>query len=232
MEKIRSIEKGIESLSRHVTPERWQRFLDVSRERTRFVTVVLENIYQPHNASAVVRTCEAFGILDLYVIEDVNPFSPTKGITLGSEKWVEIHRFKDPDRCYRELKDRGYEVVVTVPPCTGAVSLKDFEIRSRTAIVFGTELKGVSESILKRADRLLTIPMYGFVQSLNISVACGITIFTIVERLKASNLPWRLSEEERLELLYRWLKRSVKEADLIEERSRRGSGSCSKGRNP
>lgn len=213
------LKRRIEVLSRHISPQRMERFLKGVEGRTRFITVILENIYQPHNASAVIRTCEAFGILDLYVIEDLNPFSPTKGITLGSEKWIDIHRFKKAEECYNHLTEKGYEVVVTVPPCREAVSLRDFEFRTKVAIVFGSELEGVSDLFLERADRLLTIPMYGFVQSLNISVACGITIFSLVEKLRRSGLEWRLSPEERLKTIYSWLKRTVKEAERIEEQS-------------
>jgi len=214
-------DKGlIEYLSGFATTERVQRFKEVLADRTRYITVVLEELYQEQNASAVVRTCDCFGIQDVHVIEGKNKFSVNDSIAMGASKWLSVHKYKMTElklkECIDQLKDRNYRIVATVPD-PNAVPLDKFDLsKGRTALMFGTELNGLSEESKSFADEFLYIPMAGFTESFNISVSAGIILSHLSQLLRKSNLDWKLREEERDELILSWLRESVKSAELLE----------------
>lgn len=205
----------IEYLSQFATPERAATMMRVLSERTRWITVCTENTFHAQNASAIVRTCEAFGIQDLHTVEDLCPFSPHTDIVRGTDKWIGLHRHRCTEDAVRALRAAGYRIAATSPH-EGDVSPEEFDIASGPfALVFGTEHAGISRRIMDEADGFIRIPMCGFVESLNVSASAAIALYILTRRLRESRLPWRLTEEERLPLLYDWLRESVRDSDGI-----------------
>lgn len=219
-----SDEQLYDQLSRILSPNKRELFERLSRERTRHVTVVLEDIYQSHNASAVVRTCDLLGVQDIHVIENRNAYTLNKDVTLGSSKWTDIHRYRgDGDNtaaCIAALKKQGYRIVATTPRADN-VTPHTIPIDAPLAFCFGTELTGLSDTIMQQADIQLRIPMYGFTESYNISVSAAITLFTLMERLRASDVNWRLDEHALIALKLSWARSTVQSAELLEARFRR-----------
>jgi len=214
-------DKGlIQYLSGFATEERLNRFNEVLVNRTRYITVVLEELYQQHNASAVLRTCDCFGIQDVHVIEGKNKFIVNDSIALGASKWLSIRKYKMDEfnigQAISELKKRNYRIVATVPD-SEAVSLDEFDLhKGKIALLFGSELNGLSAESKSYADEFLYIPMSGFTESFNISVSAGIILHFLSQQLYKSVLEWRLSDEEKDELILNWLKESVRSSDLLE----------------
>lgn len=208
-------------LSGFVTPARLARMDQVRSERTRYLSVVLEDIYQPHNASAVLRTCDALGVQDVHIVERRNAYRVNPDIALGSAQWLSLHRHRgeaaDAAAVAARLKAAGYRIVATAPHEKGH-DLYSLPLESGPiALVFGTELTGISPELMACADEFVTIPMFGFVESYNISVSAAICMSEITRRLRASTLSWRLSAAEQDELLLSWLTSSIKHSDRIIE---------------
>ncbi|MFI5204118.1 MAG: TrmH family RNA methyltransferase [Flavobacteriales bacterium] len=201
-----------------MTDERIERFKSVVAERTRHVTIVLENIYQPQNASAVLRTCECMGVQDIHLIESINPYQVNKDVLRGSNLWLTLHRYRKQsnpvEACVNSLKSSGYRIVVTSPHHEGNTP-DDLLLDRKTAIVMGTEGEGISSEMMKHADGFLKIPMYGFTESMNISVSAAIILNRIVGRMKLSDVDWRLTENEKYDLIFEWTKKSIKKSDLL-----------------
>lgn len=217
-----SDEELYEGLCRFVTPERRAAFERVAPWRTRYVTIALENIYQSHNASAVLRSCDLLGVNDVHVIEATHRFDPTADIALGSSRWLDIHRYDGEGatgRCVQRLREMGYRIAVTSPHRESSTP-HDVPIDAPMAVFFGTELTGASADLLALADLHVRIPMYGFTESYNISVSAAITLFTITERLRAADDRWKLAGPELLALKLAWVRRSVRDAAAIERRLR------------
>lgn len=209
----------IEILENCITDKRNETLSTVLKERTRYLTVVLEDIYQPQNASAVLRTCDCFGIQDIHIIENKNEYNINPDVTLGSDKWLTLKKYSDKENnslaAVHALKKLGYRIVATTPG-TENTSLRDFDLtKGKTALCFGTELTGLSNSLLKVADESLSISMYGFTESFNISVSAAIILYHLTHILKSSSLPWKLTDQEYSELKFNWLKKSVKNSESI-----------------
>jgi rRNA methylases len=192
---------------------------NVLNNRTQYVTVLLEDIYQSQNASAVMRTCECLGIQNIHVVENKNPYHYNPGVAMGSGKWLHIEKYNKEQhntlQAIQHLKDNNYRIIATVPGenCT---SLDDFDVKKgKIAIALGSELVGISDEIRKHADEFLTIPMYGFTESYNISVSSALILYQIMGKLKASEINWQLTDEEKLTLKLEWLKASIKKSDLL-----------------
>ena len=200
-----------------LTENRKTKFLKVLENRTKHFTVVVEDIFQLHNASAVMRSCEIFGIQELNVIEQRYGKSIDKEIAMGAQKWVDINRFETVTDCVKTLKGKGYQIIATTPHESDCL-LDDFDISKPSALFFGTERDGLSEEIMNAADGFLKIPMVGFTESLNISVSAAIIIQNLTERLRKSNINWPLTENEILEKRMAWAKSSIKDIKRIEER--------------
>jgi tRNA (guanosine-2'-O-)-methyltransferase len=214
-------EQLIQYLENFCNPKRIQLLNANIENRTRYLTIVLEDLYQPHNASAILRSCDCFGIQDIHVIENRNKYSPNDEIAMGSEKWLNIYKYNNfPDNtlhALQNLKKQGYRIVSTSSH-TQEVNLEKFDLtQGKVAFVFGTELTGVSERVMKLSDEFLTIPMFGFTESLNISVAAAILLHHLSWKLRQSDISWKLSEDEKNDLKVSWLKTSIKKADLIEK---------------
>lgn len=197
-------------------------FERISKERTRHVTVVLEDIYQPHNASAVVRTADLLGVQDIHIIENRNKYTVNPDVTLGSSKWTDMIRYRDRHAdnalaCVKALKDKGYRIVATSPRADN-VTPETIPLDQPMAFCFGTELTGLSSAMMDHADTFLRIPMHGFTESYNISVSAAIVLYTVVQRLRASNTPWQLSNAEVDALLLSWARKTIHSAQHIEAR--------------
>jgi len=196
-----------------------QRVLD---SRTRYITVVLEDIYQSQNASAVLRTCDCLGLQDIHIIEDKHCFNINPQVVLGSNKWLTINKYKDSSnnsmRAIESLKNEGYRIVATTPH-TKEIPLESFNLhKGKVALFFGTELSGLSKTVLNNADEFLSIPMYGFTESFNISVSAAIVLYSLNKKLRDSNILYQLSDDERENLLLLWLKATTKKWEMMEKR--------------
>ena len=204
-----------------VTEKRKNLFRKILGDRTKHFTVVLEDIYHQHNASAVIRSCEIFGIQDIHVIENKYVSNVSKNITKGSQKWLSFHNYKNETNntlaCIDSLKNRGYQIIATSPHHNSCM-LHDFDISKKSAFVFGVEKSGVSEEVLTNSDEILTIPMVGFTESLNISVAAAIILENLTNKLRNSNYLWGLSEKEQEILYANWLEKSINNVDEIKNR--------------
>ncbi len=205
----------IEYLSRFVLPERAETFDRVLSMRTRWLTVCMENTFHPQNASAVVRTCEAFGIQDIYTVENLCKFNPNVNIVRGTDKWIDLRRHRNTASAITALRERGYRIIATAPHI-GDTTAEEFDVASSPfAIVFGTEHAGISEEIIREADGFIRIPMHGFVESLNVSASAAILLHTLSTRLRESDAQWRLPQEEKLQLMFRWLMASIRDSGNI-----------------
>lgn len=208
----------INMLEEFVTPHKIEVIEEVLGQRTRHLTVVLEDIYQDQNASAVIRTCDCFGIQDLYVTQDLHDYQINPNVVRGASKWITLHKYeREPEsiqKCFNELRQKKYRIVGTTPN-PDSVSIHDISIDDKTAIVFGTEKRGMSSFAIENADELVHIPMLGFTESFNISVSAALIINELSLRLRKSNIDWALNEKEKNELKYEWYKRIVKGSDVL-----------------
>lgn len=204
----------LEYLESFLTPRRKARFDEVLAQRTRHFTVATEDVYQLHNTSAVIRSCDVFGIQDIHVVEEVNTKRIDREIAMGAQKWVDVYRYNSVQSCIDNLKSEGYQIVATTPH-TNDIELQDFDISKKSCFFFGRETEGLSEAVLDQADAYLKIPMAGFTESLNISVSAAIILQQVTSKLKQTNLPWQLMEQEQDELRYMWIKRTIKSFDDI-----------------
>lgn len=209
-------------LSPHITSKRLSLFNRIIERRTRYITVVLEDIFQPQNASAVLRSCDCFGIQDVHIIENRNEFELDTEVSLGSSKWLSLHKYNQEENnslaAIKSLKKKGYKIVATTPHINDQ-ELPDFDVTAgKTALVFGTELQGISEIIMNEADEFIKIPMFGFTESFNISVSAAIVMHYLSDKLRNSTVNWKLSEEEKTEVKIQWIRNTLKRSELIEER--------------
>lgn len=207
----------LEFLENILTDNRKERFLNVLKNRTNHFTIAVEDIFQMHNTSAVMRSCEVFGIQELNVIEQRYGKSIDKEIAMGAQKWVDINAFDSISGCVDSLKAKGYQIIATSPHENDCL-MDDFDISKPSALFFGTERDGLSEEILQKADGFLKIPMVGFTESLNISVSAAIIIQNLMHRLRNSDINWQLSEEEIFKKRLQWARSSIKDIKRIEAR--------------
>ena len=204
-----------------VTEKRKNTFKNILLNRTRHFTVVLEDIFQQHNSSAVIRSCDVFGIQDIHIIENKYHSKVSRHVAKGSQKWLNLINYKEDKNntkdCLTRLKNEGYQIITTSPH-NNTCTLHDLDISKKSAFIFGVEKSGVSEEVLINSDEILTIPMVGFTESLNISVAAAIILENLTNKLRNSNYPWRLSEKEQEILYANWLEKSIKNVDEIKNR--------------
>lgn len=210
----------IDHLSGFVTENRLSLFRKVLGERTRYITVLLEDIYQSHNASAVLRTCDCTGIQDIHIVEQQNEYEIDRDVALGSNLWLSLHYYNEgSDNIYtavKALRKQGYRIVATSPHKEG-VTPESFNLeKGKAVLLFGTELNGLTERALELADEFIQIPMVGFTESYNISVSAALTLYSLRKRLESSSLDWFICEDEKNELLLNWLRISIKMSGQIE----------------
>ena len=200
-----------------LTENRKERFLEVLKNRTNHFTVAVEDIFQFHNTSAVMRSCEVFGIQELNIVEQRFGKDIDKEIAMGAQKWVDINKFDTIGNCIDTLKEKGYQIIATTPHNDSCL-LHEFDVTKKSALFFGTEKEGLSEEVMSKANGYLKIPMVGFTESLNISVSAAIIIQDLTNRLRQSDVNWQLSDEEILEKRLLWAKNTIKDIKRIEER--------------
>jgi len=205
----------------YISDNKKSRIEEVLDFRTHHLTVVLEDIYQPQNASAIVRTCDIFGIQDLHIIENKNYYELNPEVVKGSSKWVSMHRYNTLEnntaKCLERLKKNKYRILATSPGAE-SLSINDVPLDQKTALVFGTEYTGVSDTVKEYADDMVTIPMFGFTESFNVSVSAALCLNALITKMHASQTNWRLTEAEKVSLRLAWYRNIVVNAELYEKR--------------
>lgn len=209
--------KLLQYLETFLTEHRLQRFNEVLAQRTKHFTVATEDVYQLHNTSAVMRSCDVFGLQELHVIEEVNSKQIDREIAMGAQKWVDLKRYNSTKACIKAIKNEGYQIVATTPHAEDC-DLSDFDISKKSCFFFGRETEGLSQYVIDNADCFLKIPMVGFTESLNISVSAAIILQQVTSKLKKSNVNWQLSETEIIEKRFDWIQKTIKDYDAIVER--------------
>lgn len=209
--------KLLEYLESYLTEHRRERFNSVLKQRTKYFTVATEDVYQLHNTSAVIRSCDVFGIQEVNIIEEVNTKRIDREIAMGAQKWVDLNRYNTVNQCIKDLKTNGYQIVATTPHAEDC-DLIDFDISKKSCFFFGRETEGLSQQVLDEADCFLKIPMFGFTESLNISVSAAIILQHVTSKLRNSEIPWQLKEEERIAKRFDWIEKTIKNYDAIVER--------------
>jgi tRNA (guanosine-2'-O-)-methyltransferase len=192
-----------------MTPERKERLINTLDKRQRSITVVLENVFDPHNISAVMRTCDAVGVQDMYVLNTKIPSHKKWGAKSSSSasNWLTIHQFTDAAACFKELRSQ-YDRVFTTHLADSSMDLYGIDFTKKIALVFGNEHDGVSEEIRNLADGNFIIPQVGIIKSLNISVACAISLYEVFRQKKlAGHYEKRSLPEDQFHALFRqWSK--------------------------
>ena len=210
-----------EYLQTFLTEDRKLLLHKVLENRTRHITVVVEDLYQTQNISAVMRSCECVGIQDIHIVEGENDFQIHKAIAMGADKWLTINHYKNENnpmlKCINDLKAKGYTIVATLPD-DNSCFLEELPLEKPVAFLFGTELTGLSQEAIAAADKTVKIPMHGFTNSFNISNSVAIIVSYCIEKLRQSSILWQLSEEEKEELLFDWVQKSINKPELLIKR--------------
>jgi tRNA (guanosine-2'-O-)-methyltransferase len=207
-------------LSGFISENKKNKFEEIILQRTRHITVVLEDIFQPHNASAVLRSCDIFGIQDVHIIENNNKYEINPDVALGSSKWLSLCKYNKAENntaaCLQQLKDSGYRIIATTPHKNDHTP-EELPLDTKIALVFGTEMEGLTPEAIGMADGFVKIPMYGFTESLNISVSAALLVRALTKRMRISGIPWQLSDEDSIDIRIAWAKAVVKKSDLLEK---------------
>jgi tRNA (guanosine-2'-O-)-methyltransferase len=206
-------------LLQFIYERRYERITEVLNRRTSYIHVVLEDLYQSQNASAVLRSCDCFGVQNVHIIENHNTFKVNPDVTMGAEKWLTLHHHKKHENntltALSALKQQGYRIVATTPH-TNDVSLEEFDVsKGKFALCFGAEKPGVSHDIIQQADECLYIPMAGFTESFNISVSAAIILHHLNLKLHQSDIQWQLEAEKYEVLQLEWIIKSLKKPELL-----------------
>lgn len=215
------MEALIDHFLKCITDERKALFEELIQKRTTYLTVVLENIYQPLNASAVLRSCDCFGIQDVHIIENYNEFKPDREVAMGASNWLTVNRYDKNENntldCIQSLKNKGYRILATSPH-NSQTDLINFDLsKGKTALFFGTEVEGLSNVVLENADEHLHIPMYGFTESFNLSVSAAICLYEMRMKMEKENIKWHMTEDEKNQVLLNWLRYSIDRSEIVEE---------------
>lgn len=205
-------------LTGFISEARKARFEEVLSQRTNHLRVVLENVYQDHNASAVLRSCDCFGVQNVHFIENRNRLRISDDVSMGSHKWLTIHRHNHKEEntvdTLRQLKAEGYRIVATTPHRNDQ-TIDALPVDKKLALVFGTELEGITPAVFEEADEFVKIPMYGFTESFNISVCAALCLYELTTRIRKTVPDYLLNEEERLHAYFEWVKNSVDRSDFL-----------------
>jgi tRNA (guanosine-2'-O-)-methyltransferase len=209
-------------LSQCLTPERITIIDEVLQNRTRYITIVLEDIYQPQNASAVLRTCDCMGVQDVHVIENLYKYNINRDVVLGADNWLTLNKYHSKEnnskQAIRQLRDKGYRIVATSPHKNSCTPDQFSPGKGKAAVFFGTEVTGLSETVMKEADEFLTIPMFGFTESFNLSVSAAIVLNQLIMKLRNSDIDWKLTQEEIEDLKIKWYTANINRGDLVVKR--------------
>lgn len=207
-------------LEQFMTERRKARLREVLSQRTRNLVLVLEDIYDPHNASACIRSSEAMGLQELHVAALRIPFKPNPGVTNGAEKWLDMIHHKSVEECVSHLHGRGFTIAAGVLD-EGAIPIQELPFDRPVALVFGNEHEGLSEEMAAACDHRFYIPMYGFSQSFNISVASALAVhYAVNQRVNIFGQNGDLDESDIEALYAHWVRLSVNMAEGILEQFR------------
>ena len=209
--------KLLEYLESYLTENRSKRFNEVLSQRTKHFTVATEDVYHLHNTSAVMRSCDVFGVQELSIIEEQGGKRIDREIALGAQKWVDLNRYDTALDCIKDMKNNGYQIVATTPH-TNDCLLQDFDVSKKSCFFFGRETEGLTQDILDNADCFLKIPMVGFTESLNVSVSAAIILQDVTTKLKQTDVIWQLTNEEINAKKLDWIKKTIHSYDEILER--------------
>lgn len=207
----------LEQLYKMITPSKVEMFERIAPLKTDYLTVVLENIYQEHNASAVLRSCESFGVQSIHIIEKDHKYQVQRDIARGAGRWVDMYNYANEDptvTCLKHLKSKGYRILATTPhekDCT----IDNVPIDQPMALVLGTEGDGISRDVIDMADEFVKIPMYGFTESFNISVSAAVSMYALRSRLEKSDIDWKMSEEDLVKLKIKWCTRIIPHGEKV-----------------
>ena len=207
----------INRLSDVINDDRVTLLHEILEQRTRYVSIVLDDIYQPQNASAIMRTCECLGVQDLHIIEDRNDYTINRDVVKGSSKWITLKRYKNSNSredCLQHLKQHDYKIVA-MTLSEDSMPLEQLPVEDKIAICFGCEETGLSETIEKHADYKVQIPIHGFTQSYNVSVSAGISLYFLINKIKNSGQNWQLDKKEKESLLMDWLSKSTPTGKIL-----------------
>lgn len=211
-------EQLVNYLESFLTERRRENNHKVLAQRSYHFTVAIEDVYQLHNTSAVMRSCDVFGVQDLHVIEERNVRKIDREIAMGAQKWVDVHRYHTTKDCVAGLKDKGYQIVATSPHGNNCVTLAEFDITKPSVFFFGKEDTGLSDYVLEQSDVQLMIPMVGFTESLNISVSAAIILQQVTQQLRQSNIDWKFTEVQLIAKRYDWVCKVLKSHEKITAR--------------
>ncbi len=222
---MKSAKEQVEYLKNFVTDEKNGLFGRTIDERTDYATVVLEDLFQSHNQSAVMRSADCFGIQDVHIIENRNTYDITSTVSQGAREWLSLYRYGERENNTQavidKLRGEGYRIIATTPH-QGDVLIDDLDLeKGKMAFFFGTELTGLSDVVIGQADEFVKVPMYGFTESLNVSVCAALVMYSVRQRLRVSPIDWHLSEEKRTEVLLQWYRKAIKASEEILERFNR-----------
>lgn len=222
---MKTVKEQVEYLKEFVVEEKNNLFERLICERTDYVTVVLEDLYQSHNQSAVMRTADCYGIQSVHLIENRNHYDSTSTVSQGAREWLSLYRHRTLENNTQEtinsLRAAGYRIIATTPHMNDTLIEDVCLDRGPMAFFFGTELTGLSDIVMKQADEFVKVPMYGFTESLNISVCAALVMYSVIRRLRMSQIDWHLSEERKYEVLFQWYKNTIKSSRQILERFNR-----------
>ena len=213
----------LEYLQGFMTMRRKELIEKVLAERTRYLTVVLEDIWHSPNASAAIRSCECFGIQDMYVIENNFRFKANTRVVRGAAKWITMQRFNkegenNTETCFNHLRQNGYAIAATTLRKEKYTPLDEIPLDKKLAVCFGCEETGLGNFAHEQADYFIQLPMYGFTESFNISVSVALVLQTLCQRLRQIDIPIHLTEEEKDELRMKWTQNSIKNSNLLIKR--------------
>lgn len=222
---MKTIEEQVKYLKDFVVDDKNALFERLIQERTDYVTIVMEDLYQSHNQSAVMRSADCYGIQNVHLIENRNHYDSTSTVSQGAREWLTLHRHRELEdntpATIAELKAAGYRIIATTPH-TRDVLVDELDLeRGKMAFFLGTELTGLSDTVLEQADEFVKVPMYGFTESLNVSVCGAIIMYSVMRRLRESGIDWHLTEKRKNEVLFQWYKNAIKASDEILERFNR-----------
>lgn len=212
-------EEQLEYLKGFVTDYKNELFGKLIQERTDYITIVLEDLYQSHNMSAVMRSAECLGVQNIHTIENRNVYDETSTVSHGAREWLTLHRHKEIDdntlATIEELRGQGYRIIATTPHKDDRL-IDDLDLgKGKMAFFMGTERWGVSQTVIGQADEFVKVPMYGFTESLNVSVCAAILMYSVVQRLHQSGINWQLPEKQKIEVLLEWYKKTVRSSDEV-----------------
>lgn len=219
---MKTVKEQVEYLRDFVVDEKNALFDSLIQERTDYVTVVMEDLFQSHNQSAVMRSADCYGIQNVHLIENRNHYDSTSTVSQGARDWLTLHRHRELKNntlpTINQLKAEGYRIIATTPH-SNDVMIDELDLgKGKMAFIMGTELTGLSDQVISEADEFVKVPMFGFTESLNVSVCAAIIMYSVTQRLRKSTLDWRLSEDRKYEVLFQWYRNTIKASDEILER--------------